>query len=724
MAVQLDDTGNEGQGYCIEDIKRKNNRYNSYYEKRLEINRMNLSWVDWGIVGVFFVVVTSLALGAKRYTRSVADFLAANRCGGRYLLALAGGMTSLGAISIIALWEMYYEAGFTPAWWNMMLLPVAIIIAASGWVIYRYRQTRAMTLAQLFEIRYSRKFRVFAGIVGFIGGIINFGLFPAVGSRFFIYFCGLPQAFTIYGFEISTFAAIMLLLIATSFFYTCIGGQIAVILTDFFQGIFVNIVFVAILTFCLISIDWSKIADVFAASQAEHSMINPMHSSGHENFNVWFFLIAIVVSFYQGPLAWQGAQGYNCSAKSAHEAKMAGIMGTWRTVAIQLLPMIVPVVAFVIMNHLYYNTIASSVNQVLGSIDNVNVRRQMTVPLVMSRILPAGLKGALCGAMLAAFISTHDTYMHSWGSIFIQDVIMPFRKKPFEPGRHMLLLRLSILGVAVFIFCFSLVFRQTGAILMFFALTGAIFIGGAGAPIIGGLYWKKGATAGAWGSMITGASLAVTGFVLRQIWPSIYGKNFPLHGQWIFLITIVSSSAVYVVLSLLKNKIYNIDRMLHRGKYAIEQQPVEEAAPTAAEPREPGIKAFLVRFMKKMGLSKEFTRGDRIVLYLTLFWNLGWFVIFCVGTAYSSVVEVSDESWLKYWQVYVGIIFVLSIASTVWFLLGGIKDLKYMFTTLSTLVRNHRDDGMVIDHQNRDEDIQENELATAPNEKDGRTGAN
>ena len=46
---------------------------------------------------------------------------------------------------------------------------------------------------------------------------------------------------------------------------------------------------------------------------------------------------------------------------------------------------------------------------------------------------PTGLLGLMCAAMLAAFISTHDTYLHSWGSILVQDVILPFRRKPFTP---------------------------------------------------------------------------------------------------------------------------------------------------------------------------------------------------------------------------------------------------------------------------------------------------
>ena len=36
-------------------------------------------------------------------------------------------------------------------------------------------ETRALTLAQFFEIRYSKSFRVFAGMMGFGAGLVNFG---------------------------------------------------------------------------------------------------------------------------------------------------------------------------------------------------------------------------------------------------------------------------------------------------------------------------------------------------------------------------------------------------------------------------------------------------------------------------------------------------------------------------------------------------------------------
>ena len=89
-----------------------------------------------------------------------------------------------------------------------------------------------MTLAQFFEMRYSRNFRVFAGIFGWVSGVVNFGIFPAVGARFFIYFCGLPEIgvvemqFMGEPLPISmTYVVVLVLLLAVSLFFVFQGGR-------------------------------------------------------------------------------------------------------------------------------------------------------------------------------------------------------------------------------------------------------------------------------------------------------------------------------------------------------------------------------------------------------------------------------------------------------------------------------------------------------------------
>ena len=44
--------------------------------------------LDWGIVGALLLILTATLIISQRQVKSTADFLAANRCAGRYLLAV------------------------------------------------------------------------------------------------------------------------------------------------------------------------------------------------------------------------------------------------------------------------------------------------------------------------------------------------------------------------------------------------------------------------------------------------------------------------------------------------------------------------------------------------------------------------------------------------------------------------------------------------------------
>lgn len=682
-----------------------------------------MHFIDWAIVGALVMTITGAAIYTKKYTESVSDFLAANRCARRYLLCVSGGMANLGAISIIGMFEMYYSAGFTAAWWTLMMTPVALIIALTGWVNYRYRETRVFTLAQFFEVRYSKSFRVFAGMLAWVAGIVNFGIFPAVGSRFFVYYCGLPEYVPYLG--ISSYAFVMLLLIGISLFFVFLGGQIAVMLTDFIQGMFTNVVLLLILVYILWQFDWSVVIETLQGAPENASMINPFKTSKIGDFNFFYFFIGAIGMIY-GRMAWQGAQGYACSAKNAHEARMGGILGEWRALVLMLLLLMLPVAVYVVMHNPAFASVAANAQQVLGGIDSTTIQKQMTVPVVLSKMLPIGMIGLFCGVMLAAFISTHDTYLHSWGSIFVQDVILPFRKKPFSPKQHIWLLRFSVLFVAIFIFCFSMLFKQNEYILMFFSITGAIFLGGAGACVIGGLYWKRGSTSGAWVALITGCVMAIGGMILRQTWastlypwmengaPSILsaftfviegisnavpGINwkvepdvFPINSQWIYFSSIIMAIAGYVTCSIFECLVYkrpafNMDKLLHRGEYAIkgEHQKEIKKPPT-------GLKAILP--------SAEFTKSDKFIYYANLTWTLSWFMVFVIGSTYNLVIDVPDSSWATFWVWRIGITLVIGIITTIWFLIGGLHDVRDMFHTLSTVKRNTLDDGMVVHHHN------------------------
>lgn len=82
-------------------------------------------------------------------------------------------------------------------------------MALTGYCVFRFRESRAMTMGQFLEMRYSRKFRVLAGTLQSASGILDYGLFPGVSGKFFVFFCGLPTTCSIFGFAVPTFVLIM-----------------------------------------------------------------------------------------------------------------------------------------------------------------------------------------------------------------------------------------------------------------------------------------------------------------------------------------------------------------------------------------------------------------------------------------------------------------------------------------------------------------------------------
>ena len=699
-----------------------------YHPKRWKgLGRVNLSFIDWLIVALVLAGMIYSVSMTKGLMKSVTDFLSAGRTAGRYVLSVSSGVAGLGAISIVMFMEMGFVAGFALSWWGLSQGIIILAITMSGWVIYRFRMTRSLTLAQFFEKRYSRNFRIFAGIIAFFAGIINFGIFPAVGAQFFINYCGLPESFL----GIPMYPLVMILLLGVALYFVYTGGQIAVIIADFFQGVFVTLVLFGIALFLFFNVSWDQVTesleqtplklareeiadlrleDSFEALTEDEqnkkifdinnkyensSRINPFKTSHVEDFNFWYFLIGIIGVMY-GTLGWQGSQGYNSSAKSAHEAKMGSVLAGFRGLPQGLFMFLVPVLVYVFMNHPDYQSVADSVNSSLAGLSTDTLRSQMRAPFVLSEVLPVGLLGAFAALMLAAFISTHDTYLHSWGSIFIQDVIMPFREKPFDKDTHIKVLRYSIFGVAIFIFLFSLLFSQSQKIALYFAVTAAIFSGGCGAVIIGGLYWDRGTTAAAWTAMVVGAVIGVGGTLVKQVssdWladPASYQtmKSILLflqniNGQEYWGIGMAASSLSYVTVSLAgPEKRMNMDKLLNRGKYSIDGE-----VKVVNEEPDLGWKIF--------GMGKEFTKTDKLIYIVNYAWTGMWTIVFIVGTIYNLSNPVSNSSWMAYWKYYIYINIVVCAVIIVWFTLGGFSDLRQMIKSLKSERRDHGDDGWV-----------------------------
>jgi SSS family solute:Na+ symporter len=668
--------------------------------------------IDWLIVLFPVLLVMAVTFHANRYLKSVADFMSGGRLAGRYLLSTARSEMGAGAIGYVAMFEWFSHGGFPVTWWNQIAAPVGLILAITGFVIYRFRQTRALTLAQFFEMRYSRNFRIATGILGFIAGVLNFGVIPVIGGKFMVYFLDFPQFVTVLSLSIPTYLILTACFLTITTAITITGGQITVMIADCIQGMISQIFYVIIGLFLIVAFNWPQTRAMLLSYPPGHSMVNPFDTIDTKDFNVWYVLIGIFTTTY-GTMAFQNNQGFNSAAASPHESRMGYILGRWRGFALSIAMLLLAVAS---MTYLHQPEGRALIQHRLAEIADPQTSEQMRLPIGLSEILPVGIKGLLVSVVLMGIFGGDGQHLHSWGSIFAQDVVLPLCKRAPSVRAHIILLRLSIIGVALFAFLFGALFTQTEYLPMWFTITVSIFVGGAGAAIIGGLYWSRGTTAGAWTGLVLGSALSGIGILLRQpiaigsfgaltdllgvdstpFAQSVLkhvGPQLPLNGAQIGFFATLSALVGYIFVSWLTCRSpHDMDRLLHRGKFAVEAESPEirdEASPARGR----------FHLYNLVGIDEHFSRGDRLVTLGIFYWSLFWFAIFVAGSAWYFVRPWSDIGWADYWLVTgIYLPLLISILTTVWFTIGCWNDLILFFRRLRTERVDIHDDGTVEHH--------------------------
>ncbi len=674
-----------------------------------------MHWIDWVIMILPLAICACIAIYSRRFVRSVADFMAGGRSAGRYLVCAARSEQGSGAAVFVAVFQSFIVAGFTPGWWGQISVPIGLLVMVTGWVVYRYRQTRAMTLGQFFEMRYSRNFRLFAGILGLFAGLVNFGIIPVLGARFMVAFLRWPLSvdLPIVGWTVPTHLLLMGLFLTICVIMTTTAGQVSVLLTDCAEGMISQIFYTIIGIVLLFTVfHWIDTKSVLLNTAPGKSLVNPFDSLSLDDFNIWVSLAGIFGGTIYRTIAWQNSHAFNSSASNAHEARMGGILGRWRGFAVGVMVTLLSVCALTYMN-MHSNAIESE----LAKLPDAATRNQMHAPLALTMMLPTGIKGMLLSICLMGIIAGDGIHLHSWGSILIQDIIVPLRKKPLTPRQHITWLRFAIMGVALWAFIFGWLMPQINFVGYWWGITEAIFVSGAGIVIIGGLYSKRGTTPAAWTAMIVGSILACAAIGLEFYYERVlhtklyviipffdYKMNLalPILAFLVFCVAIAS----YVVVSLMTyKKPHNMDQLLHRGQYAVEAESDLDAlaqksgaAAVAKKIKKPNWFYRILTF----GIDDKFTRADRWITISITLWSMIWFAVFLVGSLgygiYKDHLPMSkwSEYWADYWlwtAIYMPL--AIGLVTTIWFTWGCTHDLVKFFRALNEEKIDLNDDGTV-----------------------------
>ena len=325
-----------------------------------------MTWYDWLILILPVCFVMYMGFYTRRYVRGVSDFLSAGRLCGRYVISMGDVANSLSIIGLVGYIEMRYKTGFSVGFWSSVLAPLWIVLGLTGYIAYRFRETRAMSLGQFLEMRYSRRFRIVAAGLRSLAEMLANMIMPAIAARFFIQMLDLPQTYHVLGLELSTYVSLMILFLTLAISLICFGGTLALVITDTIQGM---ILYPAIACF-VVFLFWKfsvggEIMPVMADRVAGESFINPYDISKLRDFNLFTVVIVAVYGTVMNRANWIGA-GYSSAAKSPQEQKMAGLLGNWRNAIINVFYVLIAAALIAFLNHKNFASEANDVRKDLA----------------------------------------------------------------------------------------------------------------------------------------------------------------------------------------------------------------------------------------------------------------------------------------------------------------------------------------------------------------------
>ena len=748
-----------------------------------------MSFADWLIVIVPTVFVLWVGYFSKRYIRGIADYLSCGRVCGRYVISVADVANMLAVVTLVAQVEVMYKSGLAYGFWTKVMVPISMLLGLLGYCGFRFRQTRAMSLGQFLEIRYNRAMRIFAATLRTFSETLCNMIVPAISARFFIYLLDLPYYVNIFGIKVSTFGLIIFLVLALAIFILWCGGTVALVITGAVQMLISYPIFAVFVVYLLTTYSWSgEIVPVLMDRVPQESFLDPYDLQSLRDFNI-FASVVIILNMVLNYGSWIGS-GLTTAGKTAHEQKMAGVLGSYRNGFSVVFYFVIAALILTVLNHQNFAETAREIrsdlsakiaeevvaspqqrekfvsairkipeqkhvigtdkplsdeqnldtvymetaHDVLGHSPEGNAKfqqyrtlyYQLMLPETLKKMLPAGLIGLFALLMLMLMLSTDDSRIFSGAVTSIQDVVLPIYGKSISTRGHLRLLRIMVVIIGIMFFCGSFFMAQLDYINLFCIITTSIWLGGAGPVIVGGLYTRFGTTAGAFSSLFTGIVVSGGGILVQRNWadtvypwldkvgwagplgrfleavsspfdPYIVWKmdpvKFPINSNELFFISMILGVLSYVVVSLLTmRKPFDLDKMLHRGKYA-DAQSGEVASVSLKEKFR--LKSLFATFI---GIDSEYTKWDKVIAWSVFVYSFVYSFLICfVGV----VIWNSFSRWpLKYWSVYFLIIdlivpCIVAVISTVWFSIGGVVDLRQMFRDLKARKDNPLDNGEV-----------------------------
>jgi solute:Na+ symporter, SSS family len=515
---------------------------------------VDTSWLDYFIIGVYFVFVLGIGAVLRNRMRTSEDYFLAGRSLPSWVTGLAFLGANLGALEILGMGAGAAQYGLMQAHFYWIgAIPAMIFVAL--FMIPFYYGSRVASVPGFLKLRYNEATRGF--------NAVTFAIFMILMSGINMYAMAIVLKLLL-GWSITASIFLSAAIVLT---YVVMGGLSSSIFNEVLQFFLITLGLSPLVIFALVAAGgWSGLQETVNKPEFFHmwadtgSTDNPMAVQ-------WFAIVlglGFVVSF-----------GYWCTDFLVIQRALAAEdqAASQRTPLIAAFPKILYGILAI-----FPGLIVLSIIPDLGQNPGVENSYNMAVPYVMAYYFPTGMLGLGLTALIAAFMSGMSGNVTAFNTVWTYDIYRSYIRPDEPDGHYVTVGRIAtVVGVLLSIGTAYIVLAFE-SIMDYVQLLHGIFLAPLFATFLLGMFWRRTTPWGGLAGLVSGTvgGVVLWGFELMGI--VNYGS--PMAGNfWRAIWAWVICFGVTIIVTLLTSRSQKTDEELEGLVWGLTEK--KEAVETA-----------------------------------------------------------------------------------------------------------------------------------------------
>ena len=460
--------------------------------------------LDWIVIGLFCVALVGIIVWVMRQKQDDSkDYFLGGRDATWIAIGASIFASNIGSEHLIGLAGAGASSGMAMAHWEIQGWMILIL----GWVFVPfYSRSMVYTMPEFLERRYNPQSRTILSLISLISYVLTkVAVTVYAGGLVFQQVFGID---TLWGIDFFWIAAIGLVVITA--LYTIFGGMKSVLYTSVLQTpiLLLGSLIILVLGFRELG-GWDemmRICSNVTVNDYGDSMTDLIRSNNDPNFP---WLGALIGSSIIGFWYWctdQYIVQRVLSGKNQREARRGSIFGAY----LKLLPVFLFLIPGMIAFALHQKSLAAGGEGFLPILASGMHNADAAFPSLVSKLLPAGVKGIVVCGILAALMSSLASLFNSSAMLFTIDFYKRFR--PNTPEKRLVVIgQVATVVIVLLGILWIPIMRSVGDVLYAYLQdVQSVLAPGIAAAFLLGICWKRASAKGGMWGLLAGMIIGLT----------------------------------------------------------------------------------------------------------------------------------------------------------------------------------------------------------------------